>query len=594
MKTHLLDKAKEISEIIPPKFIQSSLPKPKMQFYITLENNICMTREDSSTPLNIGFPGEKNLVDSVNTDDVFQPIGSKKEKTQFFESKAAFHYDNCGDITTITGNAGSGKTTFLKILLAQYAEKDHLFGYNFVFYIPCSSVDFDYEGNLLEFLAIELPFLWIKNLEICNAIISNLNEKEKVCILLDGLDINKIKINDDSDPKVESRLTMSSKNFIKKILEKELLLKSKVLITMRPLQFSAFKKSKFYKNCQNKFYILGLNHEDQVNICQHVTCTKFEKIINYIDEHTDLKVFCLNPTNFLAVSYFLDKFMSTNKEDLIPLFHFPLVQIFIPSLLLITWNFGLKNLKSDLTYAVELAWKMFFSNKLMFCSESDVHEVHQHSQVLKTYLQIFPPVADLNTDLTFSAIVFSCLIAMHLLCFHDSFEDYITNVIKPQFLKLDSCFFKISKFLYGLCNCSVTQYLKKLFPCLSRDILKTMQNNKVKIMKDLIKEVMSKKFDPQSNMIAVFSFVFELHDNEFAKEIAESLPDNIELTESLLKDHFTGLPYVLSMRKRKILITCPQAMIDMQVFKKNIKILQTLENVTLLPFSGHSHLWDDI
>ena len=266
------------------------------------------------------------------------------------------------------------------------------------------------------------------------------------------------------------------------------------------------------------------------------------------------------------------------------MFHFPLVQIFVPSLLLITWNFGLKNSKSDLTYAVKLAWKMFFSNKLRFCSKSDVHEVHQHSQVLKTYLQLFPPVADLNSELTFSAIVFNCLIAMHLLYFHDSFEDYITNVVKPQFLKVDSCFFKISKFLYGLCNCSMTQYLEKLFPCLSKDILITMQNKKVKIMKDLIKEVMSKKFHPQSNMIAVFSFVFELHDDEFAKEIAESLPDIIELTESLLKDHFTDLSYLLSMRKRKILINCSQAVIDMQVFKKNMKILQTLENVTLKKF----------
>ena len=291
MKTHLLNKAEEISKIIPPKFIQRSLPKPKMHFYITLENHICMTKKDSSTSLNISFPLEKNLVNNVNNDDVFQPIGSTKEKNQFFQSEAACCYDNCGDITTITGNAGSGKTTFLKTLLAQYAEKGHLFGYNFVFYIPCSSVDFDYEGNLLEFLAIELPFLWIKNPEICNAIISNLNKKEKVCILLDGLDINKITINDDSAPKVENRLTMSSQNFMKKILEKELLLKSKVLVTMRPLQFSAFKKSKFYKNCQNKFYILGLNLEDQINICQHVTSTKFEKIINYIDEHTDLKVF---------------------------------------------------------------------------------------------------------------------------------------------------------------------------------------------------------------------------------------------------------------------------------------------------------------
>ena len=53
---------------------------------------------------------------------------------------------------------------------------------------------------------------------------------------------------------------------------------------------------------------------------------------------------------------------------------------------------------------------------------------------------------------------------------------------------------------------------------------------------------MAKQFNPKSKMIAVLFLVFELHDNNFAEEIAEFLPDEIELTESLLKDYFTGLP----------------------------------------------------
>ena len=582
MKTHLLDKAKKVSKVFPPKFIQKSLPTAKMQLYDTLENRFCITKKDCFGSLAINFPAEKNL--NVTTEDIFHPIGFKREKTKFFlaNTSHSLHYDNCGDITTVTGDAGIGKTTFLKILLAQYAEKCHLFGYNFVFYISCASVDFGYEGNLLEFLAIELPFLWIKNAVICNAVISNLHEKEKVCILLDGLDINKIKTKDDSSPKMESKLTKSSQNFIKKILKKELLPKAKILITMRPLELSTFKKSNFCKDFQKKFYLLGLNHVNQVNICKRVACTKFEKVINYIDKYPELKFFCLNPTNFLAVSYFIDKFLSTNEEDLIPLFHFPLVQIFVPSLLLITWNFGLKNSKSDITDAVKLAWKMFSTNKSMFCSESDIREAYSHCQILTTYLQIFPPVSDVNNELTFSAIVCNCLIAMHLLYFHDSFESYFTNIIKPQFLEIDSCFFEISKFLYGLCNHSVIPYLEKLFPCLSRDILLSKQNGKVKIMKNLIKEVMSKEFDPQSKMVAVFSFVFELHDHKFAEEIAEYLPEAVELTESLLKDHFTGFPYVLSMRKKNISILCSNAMTDIEVFKDKIKALQTLKNVLLV------------
>ena len=586
IKNHLLDQAKKGAEILSPKFIQKSIPTEKMQIHDTLENRFISIKKDFARSLAIDFPAEKNPVNGVFLEAIFQSmICSKKSETMLYQKDTVdcFNHDNRGDITIITGDAGSGKTTFLKSLLAQYTEKTFLFGYNFVFYISCSSVDFDYKGNLLEFLIKELPYLWIKNNVICNAITCNLDEKEKLCILLDGLDINQMNIRKESSSKPETELTKSSQHFIKEILEKRLLPNAKVIIAMRPLELSAFKKSQFYKNCQNKFFIFGLNHENQVNICKHVTCTKFEMIMNFVDEYTDLKFFCSNSTNFLAVSYFLNTFQSTSKNNLNPLFQFPLVQIFVPSLLLITWNFGLKNSKSDITYAVKLAWKMF-SNKSMFFSESDVYKEHQHCPIVRIFFQTFPSVAGLNNEFTFtfSAIVSNCLIAMYLFLFQDSFDDYITNIVKPQFLEVDSCFFEITKFLFGLCNNEVIQYLEKLFPGLAQESLinaKLQNCNKVKILKDLVREVMAKKFNPKSKMIAVFSLVFELHDNEFAEEIAEFLPDKIELTESLLKDHFTGLPYVLLKRKREISIIFSSTLTNNEVFKEKIKVLETLENV---------------
>ena len=78
-------------------------------------------------------------------------------------------------------------------------------------------------------------------------------------------------------------------------------------------------------------------------------------IMYFVNEYTDLEFLCLNSINFLAGFYFLDTFQSTSKNNLKPLFQFPLVQIFVPLLLLITWNFGLKNSKSDINYAVKLA-----------------------------------------------------------------------------------------------------------------------------------------------------------------------------------------------------------------------------------------------
>ena len=543
-----MDEAKRKSRVVPPKFIKASFEISNVQVCSSLDTRYHVTKRNLFESYDIIFPEEKQPESYLTTEDLFKFNNTSLENFPSCsqQNKNATKSDNI----IIVGDAGIGKTTFLKGLLAKYAQDHDLYGYHYVFYIQCSMIDKEDERTFLEFLAKQLPRFWKKDIDISNAVIDLIEKKEKICIILDGLDLDVINIFSNSATELKMEQTAISRTYIENILLKKLLPQAKVIITLRPLQFLAFLQLGLDMKHYKKVYILGLNQKIQTDICTSIVGEKSKRVFNYINAHFSLKCFCLIPANFFAVVHFLNKFMSLKTDNFNPMLHFTLVEIFLPSVLIVIWNHGIKNSKCNLKYAVKLAWKMFLERK-MFFDQKGVDIEHKNCEILKVYLQIFPAIIGSNNDLIFSAIIYNCLIAMHLLFFHNSFDDYVTKVIKPQFFKVDSCFFEITRFLFGLCNQSVKVYLEKLFPDCSIDTINDNRDS----LKHFIEDIVAKHSESHCEMFALCSLLFEMHDDNFTIKIADSLTNAINIDNSLLTHQCAGLLYVLSKRTKKVHIT---------------------------------------
>ena len=570
-----MDEAKRKSQVVPPKFIKASFETSNVQVCNSVDTRYCITKRNLFESYDISFPEEKHPESYVTIEDLFKftIINQETFASCSRQNKTAVETNNI----IIVGDAGVGKTTFLKRMLAKYAQDCDLHGYHYVFYIQCSMIDEQDKRTFLEFLAKQLPYFWIKDIDISNAVIDIIEEKEKICIILDGLDLDEINIFSDSVTELKIEQTASSRTYIENILLKKLLPQAKVIITLRPLQFFAFSQLDLDIKQYKKVYILGLNHKNQTDICASVVGKKSEKILNYVNVYSTLKCFCLIPTNFFAVVHFVDIFMPTKPKNFNPMLHFTLVEIFLPSLLIVILNHGLESSKCNLKCAVKLAWKMFLKRE-MFFNKKVVDEVHENCEILEVYLQIFPAIIGSNNNLTFSAIVYNCLIAMHLLFFHDSFDDYITKFVKPQFFKVDSCFFEIARFLFGLCNQSVKKYLKNLFSDLPIDMI----NDKKESLKHFVTKIVAKHSKVNGEMFAICSLLFEMHDDNFTIKIADRLTNVINIDNSFLTHQCAGLLYVLSKRTKSIHITLEK---NIELNTELSQLVEALKNLKTVPIS---------
>ena len=564
LKKYLLDEAKRKSKVVTPKFIKPFFEISSEQVCDSLDTRYSITKRNLFGSYDISFPEEKQPKNHVTTEDLF------KLTNIYQENFASCSQQNKNATETkniiIIGEAGAGKTTFLKGLLAKYAQDCDLYGYHFVFYIQCSMIDEQDERTFLEFLAKQLPYFWIKDIDISKAVIDIIEKTEKICIVLDGLDLGMINILSDSATELKIEQTASSRTYIKNILLKKLLPQAKVIITLRPLQFLAFSQLDMNIEHYKKVYILGLNHKNQSYICASVVSKKSKKILSYVNVYSTLKCFCLIPTNFFAVVHFVNTFMTTKPKNFIPMLHFTLVEIFLPSLLIVIWNHGLENSKYNLKCAVELAWKMFLEKKIFF-NKKVVDEMHESCEILEVYFQI-----DSNKNLTFSEIVYNCLIAMHLLFFHDSFDNYITEDVKSEFFKVDGCFFEITRFLFGLCNQSVKVYLENL----SSDFPIHIINDRKVSLKHFITSIVAKHSKVNGEIFAICSLLFEMHDEIFTIEISDRLTNVINIDNSFLTHQCAGLLYVLSKRTKQVHITFES---NVELNTELLQLVEALENL---------------
>ena len=533
LKNHLLNEAQRLSECVLPQYIHDTTNITSLQLWNTTVSHSFLEEEKKI-----------NCLTDDNFPKSFFYADSQKSKVLQTDRKA----EKLQNRIAVVGNAGVGKTTFFKSLLSRYAKQKNLYGFDFVFYINCSFVDFDNRSNRLKFFVRNLPHLWIDCKESSSKILQEL--EGKICILFDNLSCADMCFEGNS----ATEDLETERIYLRKILTKQLHEKDKVIVSLRPLVFNKFLKSvSSQKIYFSKVFIQGLSNYNQTEICRSLCKNNCDEIIKYIQAYPNLASFCSVTSNFYAVMHTLNKFITTAETNFSNLlFCFPLTKIFVPSLMLVLWSHGFKHNKCNLYDVIEFAWNEFQNYPLT--QKKDVLQNQTKDSKISDIFYVISPEETSTDSFTISMgnIASNFFIAVHLF-FSEKFDNFILKYLnlEPETNRPNFRYKEITRFLYGLCNQSISKYLKKLLPghyCskaadvhLKQHITDTLSN---------LPTDAKKKF---SAILSVSSLVFEMQDEQFAKTVADFLPDFITVTSSSSTNisEIAGLAYVLSKRTQK-------------------------------------------
>ena len=547
LKNHLLNEAQRLSKCVSPQYIHdTTIIAPLQLWNTTVSHSFIEEEKKISCATNDKFP-----------DSFFYTDYNKKKVLQ-----SQLKPEKLQNLIAVVGNAGVGKTTFFKSLLSQYAKHKSLYGFDFVFYINCSYVNFDNQCNRLKFFVRNLPYLWINSMKTSSKVLEELDGK--MCILLDNLSCDAICLYSYSTTeKLETEGI-----FLTKILTRELHKNDKVFVSLRPLVFNKlFNLMSTQKISWSKVYIQGLSNYNQTEICKSLCKINCEEIMKYIQAYPNLAFFCSAISNFYAVIHTLNKFITLAETSFSnSLICFPLTKIFVPSLMLVLWSHGFKHNKCNLYDVIKLVGNEF-QNQPSAQKEDVLGNQTADSRIANIFYEILPKEASSDSfKIPISTIASNLFTALYLLYLekpqihlNDLVLKYLNFELKTNQPNLRCR--KITRFLYGLCNKSIAKYLEKLLPshyCETADVQLKKHITDTLLKMNLMSqaELNNSPDDTEKKSFAILSassLVFEMQDAQFAENVANFLPDSVTVisNDSIKASEIVGLVYVLSKRTEK-------------------------------------------
>ena len=418
----------------------------------------------------------------------------------------------------ISGEPGLGKSVLCKVLVQKMLDPSiKLYETEFIFYIRFRDLNYDDKLNFLEFLTMRDPFFSSMATEDKNKILEHLQKCSSVSIVMDGLDEANIK-SKISVPKCNILEKVTAVTFMKSLFSGDLFPLAKKIITSRPRQLAELSnnilpQSYFVVN------LLGLSDEGQRKICSSICRndpSKRDKILEYLNNHSDLKSYCYVPINAIVAMRILKESTEDKWKKLDSL-----TSIVVTALN--TW-FLHKLEHFQAKEIAEMAYEAFLNDRFYF-KKGHFTVMGVDFQNLMTFMTNvkFSIFDGKEIYCYFAHLMWQELfVAFKLILFTN---EEILNTIIPDLNEVK--YEMVLKFLFGLCNEDTQTEL--LGQVKTKDLNSSADRKKCK---ELLKNLAIQKFrelddddddDDFESMIQVFGWIHEMRDEGFTVQAANCL-----------------------------------------------------------------------
>ena len=467
-----------------------------------------------------------------------------------------------------TGIAGIGKTTMAKMLCKKLKNSYPNDSVPFIFFLPLGRLNYSTPKNVLQFMVSFMLPDWDHSPQSDKILLKRINECEDVFIFTDALDEAQIFDLNVLAPVMNLYNDSNPEYILKNLYSGHLLPKAKLLITMRPGAFNQLHQE--YKP-DVRATIYGLGKTSQTRFFRHLCGTdedfyEFREVVRLFPDATSLcfiPMFC-----HLLVTFFMQNMRTSRRRGRLS---FTNVFEWFLNYFVRTEHF--RGDQSTVEKLSKLALDMSVKNKLTFVSR-DVNNAGFDQKTFEAFLKVEAQgsrykqqkILDGDQIFYFSHLMWQeFLSALHLMM-SSTLEDFNKN--RHYFSK--NKWETVVKFMYGLCNHEPIENLQSLYP----NVNKNVWNAKRKMLIDFLKtstELFRSKpiheypscidlnevaqfserlsFDYSSTdflLLKISGWMFELHNHEVTATVANLLPSDILLCETLLPRDVVSLCYLLS------------------------------------------------
>ena len=439
----------------------------------------------------------------------------------------------------ISGEPGLGKSVLSKVFVQKMLDPSvKLYKTKFIFYIRFRDLNYDDEMDFLEFLTMHDPYFSSMATEDKNKILEHLQKCSSVSIVMDGLDEANIK-SKISVPKCNILDKATAVTFMKSLFFGDFFPFAKKIITSRPRQLAELSnnilpQSYFVVN------LLGLSDEGQRKICSNICRNdrnQRDKILEYLNNHPDLKSYCYVPINAIVAMRILKENTADKWKKLDSL-----TSIVVTALN--TWFLH----KLEHFQAKEIA-KMAneaFRNDRFYFKKGHFTVMGVDFQNLMTFMTNvkFSIFDGKEIYCYFVHLMWQELfVAFKLILFTN--EEMLNSIIPDlNVVKYEM----VLKFLFGLCNEDTQTEL--LGQVEAKDLNSSADRIKCK---ELLKNLAIQKLESSGSnfklLIQVFGWVYEMRDESFTVQAANCLNNVFYIKEcQILPTDVPCLNYVLRNR----------------------------------------------
>ena len=469
----------------------------------------------------------------------------ESNKKKFGNPKAKEHFIQVhSNVVGILGQAGCGKSTLAKTILSRVVGEENLYGVDSIFYFEFRNINYNDKTNLLKFLSPTLTSDWMKDEQRRDAVLKQIQDSNKMIIIMDGLDEAKIDFTRNHH-KVSITDEATAEVFIMNILQGTILENAKKLVFSRPRQML-----KLVDKFRPRFRvnILGLDKESQEQICEDICGENKDRVYNYIQNHPEILSFSYIPINCILSCYAINEVLLQDSSS-VP-HNMTGILTFVFVLFVNSPNhhgeFKARNI-------AELAWNGFKVKKINFQNKDLTDSKLSNNDISNLFvfvaknqkLQLFGG----NPQLTsyFSHLILQeFLVAVHVLLFSslNEFENLIFNSSNPDYNLSSSRFEMVTKFLFGLCN---QETFGKLKECIQSCIF---PQNKLELLQKLPKDATYTEIDDE--VVSYFNWAYELQNDDFTNQLASRLSDEVDVKCRMLPSDFASFYYVCNKKQQLI------------------------------------------